>query len=132
MDSGRFDDLARTMVSTSSRRVALPAMVGALVGLPGIAAAQDAGDGAGKPGRGGSSTFEVVEKPVKRLVQDDPDGDGGARASGKKKKKAKKQAIGLRQIWYWQETCRTQGTGGVLCQLSCPANMQAIGGGMYN
>ncbi len=132
MDSGRFDDLARTMVSTSSRRVALPAVVGALVGLPGIAAAQgsDRSGGAGDPV--GVADHEAVRKDARLFEQTDPDGDNGPRtnAKKKKKKKAKKQPIGFRQIWWW-EGCRTHATGGVRCVVTCPNGMQAIGGGAF-
>ncbi len=101
MDSERFDDFARTMVSTSSRRVALPAVVGALVGLPGIAAqGSDRSGGADDSVR--AADHEVVRKEARRFEQSDPDGDGGPQATGKKtkKKKAKKQPIGLRAIWW--------------------------------
>lgn len=132
MDSERFDDLARTIISTSSRRVALPAVVGALVELPGIAAAQ----GSDRPGGAGDSVraadHEAVRKEARRFEQSDPDGDGGPQATGKKKKKAKKQPIGLRAIWWW-ENCRTHAaTGGVRCVVTCPTGMQAIGGGAFN
>lgn len=131
MDSRRFGDLARTMVSTSSRRVALPAVVGALVGLPGIAAAQRS-DRPGAANRAGRvADVEVVRKDARRFEQADPDGAGGPRASGKDKKKAKKQPIGIRSIWWWEDG-QTGATGGVRCVVTCPKNMQATGGGAFD
>jgi len=110
MDPHRFDAIARSAVTSPSRRLAIPAMVAALFGLPQIAEArQRKEDDAPQVTRPDTSKFD---KDV---------GNGKLLGGG-----VQTEAVGIRQIWY--RDCSTPTA--TFCGVRCPSTRQAIGGGV--
>ncbi len=124
MEGNKFDQKTRALFSSRHRRFAIPAMLASLFGTADSVSA--------KPKQGRIPAIPDPETGPKVILegklmdQRGPDEAGPSERRGNRRPTYTR--VGVRQIYY--AACGTY--TGVWCVVTCPADYQAIGGGLLS